>query len=460
MTRLLVVGGSDAGIAAALRAREVDPDGDVTVLVADAYPNHSICGLPFFLSGETPDWRDLAHRTRADIEEHGVRLLLDHRAERIDPDRRQVEVSAPGGRTVTLGYDQLVVGTGAVPVRPPLPGIDLPGVHVLHTMDDSFAVAALLARRPRSAVIIGAGYIGTEMADALTHRGVDVTLVEQLPAVLPTVDPELGAEVAAELTRHGVEVAAATTVERIEAEAGRLRVEGSGGFTAAADLVLVAVGVRPDTALARTAGAELGVRGAVRVDRAMRTSVDGVYAAGDCAETWHRLLEQPAYLPLGTTAHKQGRAAGENAAGGARTFAGSLGTQVVKVFDLAAARTGLRDHEARAAGFDPLTTGTTVDDHKAYYPGATRLRIRVTGDRRSGRLLGAQILGAASAQVAKRIDVYAAALAAGLSVDDVTDLDLSYTPPFSAPWDPVQAAATDWTRSLGERGVLPATVPA
>jgi len=448
MTRLLVVGGSDAGIAAALRAREVDPDADVTVLVADAYPNFSICGLPFFLSGETPDWRDLAHRTRADIEATGVRLLLDHRADRIDPGRRQVEVTAPDGRTVTLGYDQLVVGTGAVPVRPPLPGIDLPGVHVLHTMGDSFAVAALLARGPRSAVIVGAGYIGTEMADALTHRGVDVTLVEQLPSVLATVDPQLGADVAAELARHGVTIATATAVERIVAEGGRLRVDGTGGFAAAADLVLVAVGVRPDTALARTAGVELGVRGAVRVDRHMCTSVGGVLAAGDCAETWHRLLEAPAYLPLGTTAHKQGRAAGENAAGGRRTFAGTLGTQVVKVFDLAAARTGLRDDEARAGGFDPLTTETAVDDHKAYYPGATRLRIRVTGDRRSGRLLGAQILGAATAQVAKRIDVYAAALAARMSVDDVTDLDLSYTPPFSAPWDPVQAAATDWTRAV------------
>jgi len=313
MTRLLVVGGSDAGIAAALRAREVDPDADVTVLVADAYPNYSICGLPFFLSGETPDWRDLAHRTRADIEATGVRLLLDHHADRIDPGRRQVEVTAPDGRTLTLGYDQLVVGTGAVPVRPPLPGIDLPGVHVLHTMGDSFAVAALLAREPRSAVIVGAGYIGTEMAGALTHRGVDVTLVEQLPSVLSTVDPELGADAAAELARHGVTIATATTVERIVAEGGRLRVDGTGGFAAAADLVLVAVGVRPDTALARTAGVELGVRGAVRVDRHMRTSVGGVLAAGDCAETWHRLLEAAAYLPLGTTAHKQGRAAGENA---------------------------------------------------------------------------------------------------------------------------------------------------
>jgi NADPH-dependent 2,4-dienoyl-CoA reductase/sulfur reductase-like enzyme len=451
-TRLLIVGGSDAGIAAALRAREVDPTAEVTVVVADAYPNYSICGLPFFLSGETPDWRDLAHRTRADIEAAGVRLLLDHRADSIDPDRRAITVTAPDGRALTMGYDRLIIGTGATPVRPPIAGIDLPGVHVLHTMDDSFAVHELLTRQPRSAVIIGAGYIGTEMADALTHRGLDVTLVEQLPSALTTVDAPLGDDVAAELRRHDVTVATGVPIEAIAPEGGRLLVRGTGGFSATADLVLVAVGVRPDTALAETAGVQLGVRGAVRVDRRMRTTVDGVYAAGDCAETWHRLLQRPAYLPLGTTAHKQGRVAGENAAGGDRTFAGTLGTQVVKIFDLAVARTGFRDQEARDAGYDPLTVETAADDHKAYYPGATRMRLRVTGDRRDGRLLGAQILGSARAQVAKRIDVYAAAIAARLTVDEVTDLDLSYTPPFSAPWDPVQAAATAWTRQLATAG--------
>lgn len=451
-TRLLIVGGSDAGIAAALRAREVEPSAEVTVLVADAYPNYSICGLPFYLSGETPDWHDLAHRTRADIESRDIRLLLDHRAERVDAGRREVTVTGPDREQQVLGYDRLVIGTGATPVRPPLEGIDLPGVHVLHTMDDSFAVHELLTLQPRSAVIIGAGYIGTEMADALTHRGLQVTLVEQLPSVLTTVDADLGRDVADELTRHDVEVAIGVRSERITQEGARLRVTGSDGFARAADLVLVAVGVRPDTALAESAGAELGVRGAVRVDRQLRTSVEGIYAAGDCAETWHRLLERPAYLPLGTTAHKQGRVAGEHAVGGQRTFAGSLGTQVVKVFALAVARTGLRDGEAREAGFDPLTVETVVDDHKAYYPGATSLRIRVTGDRRDGRLLGAQILGATNAQVAKRVDVYAAAIATRLTVDDVTDLDLSYTPPYSAPWDPIQAAATAWTHQLATAG--------
>ena len=189
---------------------------------------------------------------------------------------------------------------------------------------------------------------------------------------------------------------------------------------------------------------ETGEKGAIRVDRRMRTNVADVFAAGDCVETWHRLLQSSTYFPLGTTAHKQGRVAGENAVGGDRLFEGSLGTQVVKVFDLAIARTGLRDHEAKRAGFDPLTVETEAWDHKAYYPGAQQLHIRVTGDRRSGQLLGAQILGHWQAE-AKRIDVYAAALFAGLSVDAINDLDLSYTPPLGSPWDAVQLSAQTWT---------------
>ena len=446
-TRVVAVGGSDAGIAAALRARECDADADITIVVADSYPNYSICGLPFYLSGETPDWRDLAHRTRDEIESHGIRLLLDHVAEVVDAESRCLRVSGPDG-PLEVPYDRLVIGTGATPALPDVTGLDLPGVHVLHTMDDSFAVHGLVTGRARSAVILGAGYIGTEMADALVHRGLDVTLVGRASTVLSTVDPELGEDLGAELRRHGVDVVTGVAVDRVETDGDRLVVAGAGGFRRVADLVLVATGVRPDTALAFTAGARPGAAGAVDVDRRMRTGVEGVYAAGDCAHTWHRVLRRHVYLPLGTTSHKQGRVAGENAVGGDREFAGSLGTQVVKVFGLAAARTGLRDHEARAAGYEPVTVETTADDHKRYYPGAVSLRIRVTGDRRTGRLLGAQIVGPVQGQVAKRIDTYATALFHGMTVDEVSDLDLAYTPPFGAPWDAVQAAAQGWTRTI------------
>jgi NADPH-dependent 2,4-dienoyl-CoA reductase/sulfur reductase-like enzyme len=206
------------------------------------------------------------------------------------------------------------------------------------------------------------------------------------------------------------------------------------------------VGVRPDTRLAVAAGVQTGVREALRVDRHMCTNLPDVLAAGDCVETWHRLLEAPAYLPLGTTAHKQGRIAGETAVGGDRAFAGSLGTQVVKVFELAVARTGLRDQEAAAAGFDPVTVGSVQYDHKAYYPGAHQLHIRMTGDRTSGQLLGAQLVGHQDAEVAKRIDIPAGALFHHMTVDGLNDLDLSYTPPFGSPWDAIQLAAQDWVR--------------
>jgi len=444
--RLLVIGGSDAGISAGLRARELDPTVEVSLLVADAFPNFSICGLPYYLSGDVGDWRDLAHRTRADLEAAGLELLLDHAAQVIDPAAKQVTVSDPGGAERQLGYDRLVIGTGAVPVRPPIDGLDLPGVHVLHTMGDTFRLHQALTGNAGSAIIVGGGYIGLEMAEAFAARDLAVTLVEQAPAVMPTVDSELGELLGQELARHGVQVVNDVTIKAIHEENGGLAVAGEPDFTATADLVLVVVGVRPDTDLAVAAGVETGVRGALRVDRHMRTNLSDVLAAGDCVETWHRLLEEPTYLPLGTTAHKQGRIAGETAVGGTAAFPGSLGTQVVKVFELAVARTGLRDHDAREAGFDPVTVGSVEFDHKAYYPGAHQLQLRITGDRTNGQLLGAQLLGDQRAQVAKRIDIPATAVFHHMTVEGLSELDLSYTPPFGSPWDAIQMAAQTWTR--------------
>jgi len=312
-------------------------------------------------------------------------------------------------------------------------------------MQDSFAVHEYLdTHAPASAVIVGGGYIGMEMADAFVRLGLAVTVVEHGASVLKTVDESLGKQVLAELRHHGVEVATGIAVERIAQAGTQLRVMGSEGFSVTADLVLVAVSVRPQTELAEAAGIATGERQAIRVTRAMETTVPDIYAAGDCVETWHRLLNAPTYLPLGTTAHKQGRIAGENAVGGHREFAGTLGTQVVKVFELVVARTGLRDNEAVQAGFDPLTVETTSWDHKVYYPGAHEMHIRVTGDRKTGRLLGAQMVGHSQSEVAKRIDVFATALFHGMRVDDLNELDLSYTPPVSSPWDPVQTSAQAW----------------
>jgi NADPH-dependent 2,4-dienoyl-CoA reductase/sulfur reductase-like enzyme len=462
---VVMIGGSDAGISAALRARELDPAADVTVVLEDAYPNFSICGIPYYVSGEVTHWRNLAHRTIADLQAAGMRLRPDTTARRIDVPGRKLLVTTAGGGEEVLGYDKLVIGTGAVPVRPPIRGLSGPdalgpadGVHLLHSMGDTFAVMRTLEQAaPASAVIVGAGYIGLEMADALTVRGLHVTQMEQLPEVLPTVDPGLGALVHAELASHGVEVLTGTTVQAIStapaAGSGRLQVQAAvadrTAVTRHADMVLVVVGVRPEATLAAEAGATLGVKGAIAVDPGMRTGLPDIYAAGDCVITHHRLLGQT-YLPLGTTAHKQGRVAGENALGGNRQFGGSLGTQVVKIFDQAAARTGLRDHEA-AAGFDPVTTETQADDHKAYYPGSHRITIRVTGDRATGRLLGMQLFGHKNAEIAKRTDIAASAIFHGMTVDAVSDLDLSYTPPLGSPWDAVQMAAQAWVRQTRPR---------
>jgi NADPH-dependent 2,4-dienoyl-CoA reductase/sulfur reductase-like enzyme len=443
--RLVIIGGSDAGISAGLRARQVNPALETVLLLADAFPNYSICGLPFYISGETPDWRQLAHRGREELEAAGLELLLEHEARSIDLQAKTVRAYQTDGQPVELSYDCLVIATGAEPIRPPIAGLELEGVHLLHTVEDSIAVRERVVERSSSrALVVGGGYIGLEMADALVHRRLKVTLVEQAETVMPTVDPSLGRLIGQELRRHGVDVMNEMAIHALEATSDGIRALGSQALPQSFDLVLVVVGVRPSSRLAQEAGLSTGVREAIRVNRRMETGHEGVYAAGDCVETWHRLLERSVYLPLGTTAHKQGRVAGENAAGGCREFAGSLGTQVVKVFDLAVARTGLGDMEAAEAGFDPLTVECQAWDHKVYYPGAHRLTLRVTGDRRTGRLLGAQIVGHHQAQVAKRIDIFANALYEGLTVDAVNDLDLSYTPPLGAPWDPVQVAAQEW----------------
>ena len=457
---LIAIGGSDAGISAALRARELDPSVEVTVVVADAYPNFSICGIPYYVSGEVTHWHNLAHRTYADLEATGMQLRVDTLARQINVGDRTLLVTDSSGNDELLAYDELVVGTGAVSQVPPIEGVSGDdalgwddGVHLLHSMGDTFAIMRTLEEaKPSSAVIVGAGYIGLEMAEGLSARGIKVTQMERLEEVLPTVDPELGALVHQQLSDHGVEVLTGTTVHKVSRNprgVSRLVVEASSGDNPVrreVDLVLVVVGVRPDTELAASAGATLGIAGAIEVDRHMRTNLPHVFAAGDCVVTHHRLLGTT-YLPLGTTAHKQGRVAGENAIGGNRQYAGSLGTQVVKIFDHAISRTGLRDHEAVAAGFDPVTVGFQADDHKAYYPGSHKISMRYTGDRATGRLLGVQLFGHKHAEVAKRVDIAAAAIFHGMAVDDMSELDLSYTPPLGSPWDAVQMGAQVWVKA-------------
>jgi NADPH-dependent 2,4-dienoyl-CoA reductase/sulfur reductase-like enzyme len=445
MTDLLIIGGSDAGISAALRAKEIDPTIRPTVLVADRYPNFSICGLPFFLSGEVNRWQDLAHRTLNDIQQQGINLLLAHQATAIHPDERFVSVKDAQNRMLQLNYDKLIIATGAAATAPPIQGLDQPGVFMLRWMNDGLAINTYLDEfAPKKIVIIGAGYIGMEMADAMTLRGLKVTVVEAADCVLTTLDKELGTLVQQTLETCHVQVHTGIQVGAIVRQGAALLVSAPNGFATTADMVLVVTGSRPQTALAESCGIQIGLHDAICVTRKMETSLPHIFAAGDCAETWHRLLATAAYLPLGTTAHKQGRVAGENAAGGNSEFLGSLGTQVIKVFDRVAARTGLTTAEAKVAGFEAFSADCDAWDHKPYYPDATRMMIRITGDRESHHLLGAQIIGTYGAEISKRIDVLATAIYHEMKIDELNHLDLSYTPPLSSPWDPIQMAAQQW----------------
>jgi NADPH-dependent 2,4-dienoyl-CoA reductase/sulfur reductase-like enzyme len=444
--RILVIGGSDAGISAALRVRELSADADVTVLVSDAYPNFSICGLPFLFSGEVPNWRSLAHRTLEELQATGARFLLNTRATSIDPVAKIVGTDGPDG-IGRMAYDRVILATGARPVRPPIGGMGEAGVHVMHDVDHALGLLERM-QDVRRVIIIGAGYIGMEMADALRHAGIQVVVVEQSAHPMPSVDAEFGTILGDILRAQGVELTTGAVVREIVRQGSSLVVKGSSDFEAAGDVVLVVTGVQPNAELGHAAGAATGLRGALRVDEHMATSLAGVLAAGDCVETWHALLKRPVYLPLGSTAHKQGRIAGENALDGRATFAGTLGTQVVKIFGTVVGRTGLSEAEARKEGFDPTTAEMETWDHKAYFPGARRLLLRVTGDRGSGKLLGAQMLGAHGSEVSKRLDIFATALHRGMRVSELSDLDLTYTPPLSSPWDPVQMVAQHWERTV------------
>lgn len=447
MSHILIIGGSDAGISAALRIKELDRQSDVTLVVADSYPGYSICGLPFFLSGEVSDWKTLAHYKTQEFEDLGIHLLLNQRAGNILTCDKTVDIVSAEGKQNQLHYNKLLIATGAEPARPTIIGLEQAGVFFLRCMEDGFVMQRYLdEERPKRVIIIGGGYIGLEMADAMTLRGLKVVVLEYLPEILASLDPEMGRLIRTELELKGVKVIVGKAVESIIRQNGCLQVRTTSAETETADMVLVATGVKASNKLAKTAAITLGASGAIRVDRTMCTNVPDVLAAGDCAETWHRIIRNYVYLPLGTTSHKQGRIAGENILGGQREFQGILGTQTVKVFDRVAAGTGLNSFQAAKAGFDALKVTITTLDHNPYYANAHELNIAIIGDHKTGQLLGAQAVGHFHSEISKRIDVVAGAIFNNLSVDDLSDLDLSYSPPLSSPWDPVQKASMQWCR--------------
>ncbi|MDZ7795299.1 MAG: FAD-dependent oxidoreductase [Spirochaetia bacterium] len=445
MKRVLIIGGSDVGITAGLRICELDSEADVSVLSGNTYPNFSICGIPFFLGGEIADYQDLAHRTADEIRASGLKLYLGAEVRTIDPKARKVVFIDSEGEKTSLGYDKLVIGTGGKSALPNIPGLDLPGVFTLRWINEARRIDRFIKETaPREAVIVGGGYIGLEMTEALIRRGIKVKLLEFLDQILPTVDKEFAEIVRTGLENRGAEIFTRNKVERISEKADGLEVLTGNGKAFAAEMILVATGAVPESSLGQSIGVEIGVKGTLKVNRKMETNIEDVYAGGDCVESLHAITKQPVYIALGTTAHKHGRIIGENICGLESKYPGTLGTQSLKLFDMVIARTGLNDREAAEAGFEPYTHSFETWDHKQYYPPAHKLNIRFTADKNTQRLLGCQIIGPLQAEVSKRIDIIAVALQQGLGVSEFVMLDLSYTPPLSSPWDPVQMAAAAW----------------
>ncbi|MDL4821158.1 FAD-dependent oxidoreductase [Actinomadura opuntiae] len=442
--RLLVIGGDAAGMSAASQARRRrGPDDlDVTVLERGHFASYSACGIPYYVGGMIDDADDLIARTPQEFRERGIDLRLCTEATEIDLDGARVRVrEVDGGGETWEPYDQLMIATGAVPARPDLPGADAEGVHGVQVLDDGIAIRRVLDReKPRRVVVVGGGYIGLEMAEAMVTRGLDVTLVDAAEQPMSTLDPDMGALVADAIRDIGVDLRLGAGVEGFDTGSdGRVTAVRAGGRTIPADLVVLGLGVRPGTDLARAAGIETGPTGGIVTDRRMRTRTERVWAAGDCVENRHLVSGLPVAIALGTHANKQGRVAGVNIGGGYATFPGVAGTAVSKICHAEVARTGLNEREAAAAGFDTLGVVVESTTRAGYLPDTTAMKTKLVVERRSGRLLGAQIVGEANA--AKRIDGLAIALWNRMTVEEMTGLDLGYAPPFSPVWDPVLIAA-------------------
>jgi NADPH-dependent 2,4-dienoyl-CoA reductase/sulfur reductase-like enzyme len=437
--RLVVVGGGAAGMSAASAARRIDPGLEIVVLEAGGYSSYGLCGLPYFLSGTVARADSLVSYPPTFFQERRrIDLRLQTTATRLDPDRHLIHFRQEGHEH-RLGYHRLVVAAGGAPSLPRIPGLDNDHVFTVRTLEDAIGLRSLLdAGHVGRALVIGAGYIGLEMAEALVERGVVVTLAEALPRVMPNLDPPIAALVEHEVRRHDVDLRLGARVDAVRSTVDGLEALVD-GEPVTVDVVVVAAGVRPAGNLAADAGAVTGPDGALLVDDRMRTSLPDVLAAGDCIAPYHRVLGRPAFVPLGPAANKTGRVAGTVAAGGEARFPGVVGTAVVKVFDLAVARTGLTLGEAEAEGLPALATDALGRSRAKYYPGAEPVNVRLVHEQ-GGRLLGAQIVGVGEG-VAKRIDVVAVALQAGFSVEDLLAVDLSYAPPYAPVYEPILLAA-------------------
>jgi NADPH-dependent 2,4-dienoyl-CoA reductase/sulfur reductase-like enzyme len=442
--RMVVIGGDAAGMSAASQAKRLRGDAlEVIAFERGEHTSYSACGIPYWVAGDIADEERLVARTPQQHRRNGIDLRMRTEAQGIDLDAGRVTVrDLASGRSYQEGYDHLVIATGAVPVRPPLPGVDADGVFGVQTLDDGAALLADLKHsKPQHAVVVGGGYIGVEMAEAMVRRGLRVTVVDQAPQPMATLDPDMGEMVHRAMEELRIDVHTDTPVKGFETDGnGRVRSVVTPNGEVAADVVVLGIGVRPNTALAKHAGLPLGDHDGIRTDAQMRVlGHDHVWAGGDCVEVLNLVSGQYQHVALGTHANKHGRVIGHNIGGSYATFPGVVGTAVSKVCDLEIARTGLRERDATFAGFAYVTVTVHSGTKASYFPGTQRMTVKMTAERRTGRLLGTQIVGNEGS--AKRIDTAATALWNGMTVEQMTALDLAYAPPFSPVWDPILVAA-------------------
>jgi NADPH-dependent 2,4-dienoyl-CoA reductase/sulfur reductase-like enzyme len=442
--RLVVIGGDAGGMTAATNARRLRPDLEIVAFERGRRTSYSACGIPYLVAGEVDDLDTLVVRTPRELRESmRIDARTEHDVTEVDFDRRQVEVrDLSRARSFRIGFDHLVFATGARPVRPDLPGIDGEHVFGVQTLDDAERLLEYADEtRCQRVVVIGGGYIGLEMAEAFVMWGAQVTLICDDSQIMRTLDPEMAQLIVTAAERMSIEVRTGVEVKAIEP--GQV-VTADGVLPA--DLVVLGLGVEPETTLAAAAGLDLGVRGAVPVDRRQRTSVDGVYAAGDCAESFHVVSERQVHVALGTVANRHGRVAGINIGGGYATFPGVAGTAVTRICDIEIGRTGLSESEARRDGFEVLTATIEATTTAGYYPTAEPITVKLVVEQGTRRVLGGQIVGGRGA--ALRIDTVATVVTTRMTIDQLIDLDLAYAPPFSPVWDPVVSAARVAARTV------------
>ncbi len=440
----MVIGGDAAGMSAASQARRLRGPRDLEIVAFDQgnYLSYSACGIPYFVGGVVEELDRLVVRTPEQFAtKQDIDARIRHKVTEIDLDKGAVKITdVDEGTEAWEGFDRLLVATGATPRRPPLPHADAEGIFGVQVLDDGRAIfETMRERRPRRAAVIGGGYIGLEMAEAFRMRGLDVAVVEAASHPMPSLDDDIADLIADAMQGMGIAFHGSEPVEAFEVEDGWVSGVVTSRRTLPADIVVLGLGVAPNVALAEAADIPIGPSGAIAVDRRMRTGAEGVWAAGDCAEKFHRVSRSPVSIALGTHANKEGRVAGINLGGGYASFPGVIGTAVSKLCDTEVGRTGLNEDEAGAAGFSFITAIVDSTTRAGYYPETQPIKTKLLAERSSGRLLGAQIVGKEGA--AKRIDVLATAIWNEMSVDEFLNLDLSYAPPFSPVWDPVLIAA-------------------